>query len=533
MDRRFDDPLSNSREIDRDGFMRIPVRVIGVGPLKYDDGVEEVTLKNISDEEFLKSIQGKPIVRDDHQWKSPTDMSGVIGNFSGVPEIKDGFVVCEAIITDVKAIKDIQNGVLCETSAGYRTEVGDDRVQRDLRCNHLVICAAGKARGGREMRVGNTNTAHPFDESNVTRGGNPANTGQFSSTPGSAGKAASGGSGKTADKPKQDDDEADAPETPEADTSAPDTDESTSEPYNDTPEKEIVSRLKSTVARALSDKNWQEKVILAEGHDADPSGKLSQAFGRPITKQRLIPDDIRKTEKHHGKGYEKRPDQIELEEADYDRIWDVLSDPEAYLRHASRKDKKPSVEFSKKYSDGTLIVVEVEAAEPGAVSFKSLWKKVPGVNHAGATSYPVPQTSTTAAGVKNNIPQSGGVVNIYGGNDSNGETRERQAENMKKENGTAGKIRITFNIGKAKRRENQLSIGRGRLNRIMELYLLLTRRMLDESRHLEDLMMGTISQNDMDTLAQCKGEIDKLRQYELAGMQRFSGIRRMLERAIK
>ena len=86
----------------------------------------------------------------------------------------------------------------------------------------------------------------------------------------------------------------------------------TPEPDNDTPEKKIVSRLKSTVTRALSDKNWQEKQLLSEGQDADPSGKLSHAFGFPLTKIFLIPDDIRKTEKHHGKGNEKYKDQIGL-----------------------------------------------------------------------------------------------------------------------------------------------------------------------------------------------------------------------------
>ena len=156
MDRRFDSTLSTSRTIDADGFLHIPMRVIGIGDLTYDDGVETVTLESVRDEEFLKSIQGKPIIRDDHSWKSPADMTGVIGNFSGIPEIKDGFVVCDAIITDRQAIDDIQSGLLIETSAGYRTEAGSDKVQRDLRCNHLVICEKGRARGGREMRVGNT-----------------------------------------------------------------------------------------------------------------------------------------------------------------------------------------------------------------------------------------------------------------------------------------------------------------------------------------------------------------------------------------
>lgn len=156
MDRRFDNPIMTSREIDRDGFLHLPVRVIGIGRLSYDEGEELVSLENIKDEEFLKSIQGKPIVRDEHQWKSPADMTGVIGNFSGTPEIKDGFVVCDAIITDKKAIDDIENGLLLETSAGYRTDVGNDAIQRNLRCNHLVICEKGRARGGREMRVGNT-----------------------------------------------------------------------------------------------------------------------------------------------------------------------------------------------------------------------------------------------------------------------------------------------------------------------------------------------------------------------------------------
>ena len=151
-----------------------------------------------------------------------------------------------------------------------------------------------------------------------------------------------------------------------------------------------------TIERALTDKQWQQRTLIAQGIDADPSGKLSQAFGFSINKQHITPDDIRKTDKKHGAGNEAYPDQIGLTHDDYVKMIEVLRDPQTY-RITTSKNGKPSAEFGYKFSDGTYVVAEVEVSEDGAVSFKTAWKKITGRNHAGATAYPVRTTSDNAA----------------------------------------------------------------------------------------------------------------------------------------
>ena len=157
------------------------------------------------------------------------------------------------------------------------------------------------------------------------------------------------------------------------------------------------SKARALIDRALSDNTWQRRTLLAEGVDADPSGKLSEAFGFAVIKQYLTPDDIRKSDKRHGEGRERDRDQVGLTHDDYVKALEVLRDPETFKRTVSNNGK-PSAEFGRRFEDGTLVVAEVETAEDGAVSIKSAWKKVPGRNHAGASPYPI-RTSDNTAGV--------------------------------------------------------------------------------------------------------------------------------------
>jgi len=162
---------------------------------------------------------------------------------------------------------------------------------------------------------------------------------------------------------------------------------------------ESVARQKfnrETIERALTDKQWQLRTLIARGMDVDPSGKLGQAFGFTITKQYITPDDIRKTDKKHGVGNEAYPDQIGLTHDDYVKMIEVLRDPQTY-RITTSKNGKPSAEFGYKFSDGTYVVAEVEVSEAGAVSLKTAWKKITGRNHVGATAYPIRTTSDNAA----------------------------------------------------------------------------------------------------------------------------------------
>jgi len=166
---------------------------------------------------------------------------------------------------------------------------------------------------------------------------------------------------------------------------------------------------RSLIQRALNDNLWQTRTILAEGVNADPSGKLSEAFGFKVNRQYITPDDIRKINKRHGEGNEKDSSQVGLTEDDYVKALEVLRDPETFKKTTSRNGK-PSAEFGRAFTDGTLVVAEVEVSESGAVSIKSVWKKLPGRNHTGASSYPI-RTPESAAGDIKSIHSDSLVVN--------------------------------------------------------------------------------------------------------------------------
>uniref|UniRef100_UPI00345AB099 LPD23 domain-containing protein n=1 Tax=uncultured Lamprocystis sp. TaxID=543132 RepID=UPI00345AB099 len=166
---------------------------------------------------------------------------------------------------------------------------------------------------------------------------------------------------------------------------------------------------RALIERALTDTAWQQRTPIAAGYDADPSGKLSDTFGFPIATTYLAPDDIRKTNKRHGVGNERRADQVGLAVDDYLKALEVLRDPETFKRTTSNNGK-PSAEFGRRFSDGTYVVAEVEIAEAGGVSIKSAWKKVPGRNHEGATPFPI-RTSANTAGVTLSISSDSLLVN--------------------------------------------------------------------------------------------------------------------------
>jgi hypothetical protein len=164
------------------------------------------------------------------------------------------------------------------------------------------------------------------------------------------------------------------------------------------------------IGRALNDRTWQARTLIAEGYAADPSGKLSETFGFSLVKQYLSPDDVRKTDKRHGIGNERRQDQVAMGQDDYVKALEVLRDPDTFKKTISRNGK-PSAEFGRAFSDGTYVVAEVEIAEPGAVSVKSAWKKIPGRTHEGATAFPR-RTSVNAAGVTASISSGTLLVNL-------------------------------------------------------------------------------------------------------------------------
>ncbi|HBG77262.1 MAG TPA: hypothetical protein DDW84_00220 [Phycisphaerales bacterium] len=173
-------------KIDADGFLRIHVKPLKAGVFDYsvDELPDEVKdqfagkdkiRQYIPADEFtaeaLKSLEGKPVVRNAHEWQTPDKREVVdaetVGNVAGSPDVKDGFVECDFIITDPEAIEAIKNKDLVEVSAGYvstmEVSAGEfegkpyDAIQRNLSFNHVLLLPEGKGRCGYDVRIYNKN----------------------------------------------------------------------------------------------------------------------------------------------------------------------------------------------------------------------------------------------------------------------------------------------------------------------------------------------------------------------------------------
>lgn len=111
------------------------------------------------------------------------------------------------------------------------------------------------------------------------------------------------------------------------------------------------SFLREYFTKALNDNQWQSRIVIAEGANADPSGRLSETFGFKVIKQLSSPDDIRKTNKRHGEGNERKQDQIGLTVDDYIKAIEVLRNPESFKKTISNNGK-PSAEFGRSFQMG-------------------------------------------------------------------------------------------------------------------------------------------------------------------------------------
>lgn len=168
-------------------------------------------------------------------------------------------------------------------------------------------------------------------------------------------------------------------------------------------------RVMGIIERSLTDSSYQTRELVAEGAEADPSGKISKAFGFQVTRQYITPDDVRKTEKKHGVGKEKAADQVGLVADDFVKLMEVLRDPDTFMQGKPNNGKQ-SFQFGKTFSDGVFVVAEVQTAGEGGVALKSGWKKAPGRTHVGGTAYPS-HTSATTAGINQSIHSDDVLVN--------------------------------------------------------------------------------------------------------------------------
>lgn len=163
------------REYTEEGFLRVPGRVAKTGTQQYlrrelgldGDPNAVVTVFRPPEEVFKDSSLATYNAADItvHHPKSLVDSSTFKDATKGVSSSngrQDGdYVVCDLIVKDAEAIKQVESG-LVELSAGYTAEyhhepgvtadgVAYEYVQRDIKINHIALVPA--ARAGRQARI--------------------------------------------------------------------------------------------------------------------------------------------------------------------------------------------------------------------------------------------------------------------------------------------------------------------------------------------------------------------------------------------
>ena len=172
--------------IDDDGMLRVTANIIreGIFPYRPDgkkDYPEELAHKekvlefiprDQFTEESLATLEGKPVVADEHEWQDAfrEDESDEaiearkIGSIAGKPiATDDGFIRADLLITDPEAIRRIRDKELVEVSAGYHSSVdfsagefdGEryDGKQTSIRFNHVAILPKGAGRCGPDVKI--------------------------------------------------------------------------------------------------------------------------------------------------------------------------------------------------------------------------------------------------------------------------------------------------------------------------------------------------------------------------------------------
>ena len=163
--------------IDPDGMLRVTACVLKGGAFPYAvkdmppdlqeryKGKESVN-ENIDPAEFtpdaLKSLEGKPVIVDLHEWRDPTNTMKdglTVGSVAGTPMTEADKILCDLLISDADAITAIKDGKLVEVSAAYDSSLdhvpGDnyEATQRGLRFNHILLLPKGRGRCGPDVRI--------------------------------------------------------------------------------------------------------------------------------------------------------------------------------------------------------------------------------------------------------------------------------------------------------------------------------------------------------------------------------------------
>ena len=165
-----------------DGYLAAEVRTARTGIQLYSGsemGLMDTELvrvyrpaESVFDKASLASYASKPVT-DDHpsEMVDSNNWTDLAKGFVGNEVARDGeFVRIPLIVTDARTIKQIEDGKK-ELSAGYISDVeftpGEveidgktvayDAIQRNIRINHVAV--VDKARGGKELRIGDNSQA--------------------------------------------------------------------------------------------------------------------------------------------------------------------------------------------------------------------------------------------------------------------------------------------------------------------------------------------------------------------------------------
>lgn len=188
-------------EIDENGFMRSRCRFLACGIMQYaahelgevsptDDPDQLlnifVPMDTLSDPRAIRSLEGMPVVANEHVWIDGSNKEIVAGSIAGTPQVNGPYLEGEIVITDPNTIKAIQDGLLSDISAGYNAryimEPGEydgnlyDGKQTEIRYNHIALLSPGSGRGGREIRVLNNKGKVKMPETTAIKLGDSGQT---------------------------------------------------------------------------------------------------------------------------------------------------------------------------------------------------------------------------------------------------------------------------------------------------------------------------------------------------------------------
>lgn len=157
------------------GGCSVPARIARTGVQVYQDAsgamVREYRPQNeVFSHAALASLVGAPVTRGHNGVVNPSNWSklakGMVLDVAGTPEKADGadWVSANLAITTADVLDAVNSGELCEISCGYTCDTVDqpgvtpngepyDRLQTNIRANHVALLPDGKARAGRNARL--------------------------------------------------------------------------------------------------------------------------------------------------------------------------------------------------------------------------------------------------------------------------------------------------------------------------------------------------------------------------------------------